>query len=185
MTVSLTCLGYFTLGVETSCSRDSTLQHHLSCVSFSVDLAGLSTSSSFGNLVSSRPKVSLNSSGSALDLLGIGLDKPKPSPSSSAHTMDLLGLSKTTDSCMGGALPFHSSGLLNGSLHGSLNHSSLHSSLNLNSGMLHSGMKSDSLRGSIPGLNSGSLHASLSNGSLHGSLNSGSLHGSLSRSALV
>lgn len=129
----------------------------------------------------SHPKVSLDSSGSALDLLSIGLDKPKPIPSS-AHTMDLLGLSKTTDSPMGG-LPFHSCDLTNGSLHGSLNRGSLHGSLN--SGVLHGSMKGDSIRGSIPGLNTGSLHASLSNGSLHGSLNSGSLHGSLNRSSLL
>ncbi|KAH3863168.1 hypothetical protein DPMN_026147, partial [Dreissena polymorpha] len=150
--------------------------------SSTVDLAGLSSSGKFV----SHPKVSLDSGSSPLDLLGLNLGKPnKPGLSSSAHTMDLLGLSKTTNSHLGmGSLPFHSRNTGGSSLHGSLNHGSLHASLN--SAKIQSGLKNESLRGSLHGsLNCGSLHASLNNGSLHGSLSSSSLHASLNRNSLL
>ena len=77
----------------------------MTCIYFlgffvSVDLAGLSTTKSFGKIVTHEP--SLTSSG---------------------HTMDLLGLSKTTSPPMNNVSFLHSS--LNGSLHSSLNKSSL------------------------------------------------------------
>ena len=79
--------------------------YRVSCIYFlgflvSVDLAGLSTTKSFGKIVTHEP--SLTSSG---------------------HTMDLLGLSKTTSPPMNNVSFLHSS--LNGSLHSSLNKSSL------------------------------------------------------------
>ncbi|KAL4239787.1 Protein bicaudal C 1 [Mactra antiquata] len=87
-----------------------------------VDLAGLSTSNSFGNLVTSHPKTTLTSSGHTLDLLG--LSNPKVGLSSSGHTLDLLGLSKNTNPTVNN-VHFLNSSLSNGSLHGSLNRNSL------------------------------------------------------------
>ncbi|XP_053384044.1 protein bicaudal C homolog 1-B-like [Mercenaria mercenaria] len=140
------------------CESPSSFRENTSAV----DLAGLSTSNGFGNIVSSpRPTSSLTSSAHALDLLG--LSKPKIPLSSSAHTMDLLGLSKTTNPM--NEISFLNSGLSNGSLHGSLNSASLHASLN--NGSLHGSMNS------------------MNNGSLHGSLNSASLRASLNRSHLT
>ena len=101
-----------------------------------------------------------------------GLSKPKTPLSSSAHTMDLLGLSKTTNPM--NEISFLNSGLSNGSLHGSLNSASLHASLN-----------NASLHGSMNSMNNASLHSSMNNGSLHGSLNSASLRASLTRSHLT
>ncbi|XP_060578940.1 protein bicaudal C homolog 1-B-like [Ruditapes philippinarum] len=149
------------------CESPSSFRENTSAV----DLAGLSTSNGFGNIVTSpRPNSTLTSSGHTLDLLG--LSKPKVPLSSSAHTMDLLGLSKTTNPM--NEISFLNSGLSNGSLHGSLNSASLHASLN-----------NASLHGSMNNMNSASLHSSMNNGSLHGSLNSASLRASLTRSHLT
>ena len=57
-------------------------------------------------------------------ILGLSKSASKPSLTSSGHTMDLLGLSKTTHPQMNN-IPFLNTSLSNGSLHGSLNRPSL------------------------------------------------------------